>query len=150
MIARGDLAVECGFEKLAPSQEQILSLSQTAHVPVIWATQVLENLAKKGIPSRAEITDAAMASRAQCVMLNKGPYLLRAIEMLDRLLRQAEVQPVAGAALGRWHATFASHNKGIFLVKSGQSELPPAHELRPAGDETAKVQVFKTTLASAS
>ncbi len=73
MIARGDLAVECGFERLAEVQEEILWISEAAHVPVIWATQVLETLAKKGMPSRAEITDAAMGQRAECVMLNKVP-----------------------------------------------------------------------------
>jgi pyruvate kinase len=86
MIARGDLAVECGWERMAEVQEEILWLSEAAHVPVIWATQVLENLAKKGQPSRAEITDAAMAERAECVMLNKGPHLLKAIETLDDIL----------------------------------------------------------------
>ena len=40
---------------------------------VVWATQVLETLAKEGAPSRAEITDAAFSNRAECVMLNKGP-----------------------------------------------------------------------------
>jgi pyruvate kinase len=151
MIARGDLAVECGFEKLAQSQEQILSLSQTAHIPVIWATQVLENLAKKGIPSRAEITDAAMASRAQCVMLNKGPYILPAMQILDRLLRQAEAQPApSGATLGRWHAAFASDKKGIFLVKSGTPERHPSHELKQAGAVSRDLQVVKTAIASAS
>ena len=60
MIARGDLAVECGFERLAEVQEEILWIREAAHVPVIWATQVLETLAKDGMPSRAEITDAAM------------------------------------------------------------------------------------------
>jgi len=58
MIARGDLAVECGFERLAEVQEEILWLCEAAHVPVIWATQVLESLAKDGLPSGAEITDA--------------------------------------------------------------------------------------------
>lgn len=86
MIARGDLAVECGWERMAEVQEEILWLSEAAHVPVIWATQVLENLAKKGQPSRAEITDAAMAERAECVMLNKGPHLLKAIETLHNIL----------------------------------------------------------------
>jgi pyruvate kinase len=61
MIARGDLAVECGFERLAEVQEEILWICEAAHVPVIWATQVLESLAKEGFPSRAEITDAAMS-----------------------------------------------------------------------------------------
>ena len=64
-----------------------MSLCEAAHVPVIWATQVLENLAKKGLPSRAEITDAATAQRAECVMLNKGPHILSAIHMLDSILR---------------------------------------------------------------
>jgi pyruvate kinase len=88
MIARGDLAVECGFERLAEVQEEILWLCEAAHVPAIWATQVLESLAKDGQPSRAEITDAAMSHRAECVMLNKGPYILEAIHMLDGILRR--------------------------------------------------------------
>lgn len=90
MIARGDLAIECGFERLAEVQEEILWFAEAAHVPVIWATQVLERLAKDGIPSRAEITDAAMASRAECVMLNKGPYIVDAVRTLDDILRRME------------------------------------------------------------
>lgn len=91
MIARGDLAVEAGYVRLAEVQEEILWLAEAAHVPVIWATQVLDNLAKTGMPSRAEVTDAAMAVRAECVMLNKGPYIDRAVDFLDDLLaRMAE------------------------------------------------------------
>jgi pyruvate kinase len=86
MIARGDLAVECGFERMAEVQEEILWLCEAAHVPVIWATQVLETLAKEGIPSRAEVSDAAMANRAECVMLNKGPYIVQAVKVLDDIL----------------------------------------------------------------
>ena len=59
MIARGDLAVEVGFERLAELQEEILWMCEAAHVPAIWATQVLDTLARTGVPSRAEITDAA-------------------------------------------------------------------------------------------
>jgi pyruvate kinase len=88
MIARGDLAVECGFERLAEVQEEILWVCEAAHVPVIWATQVLESLAKDGQPSRAEITDAAMSHRAECVMLNKGPYVMQAVHVLDDILRR--------------------------------------------------------------
>jgi pyruvate kinase len=90
MIARGDLAVECGFERLAEVQEEILWICEAAHVPVIWATQVLENLAKEGIPSRAEITDAAMGHRAECVMLNKGPHIISAVRVLDGILRRMQ------------------------------------------------------------
>ena len=90
MIARGDLAVECGFERLAEVQEEILWICEAAHVPVIWATQVLETLAKKGMPSRAEITDAAMGHRAECVMLNKGPHIVTAVQLLDGILRRMQ------------------------------------------------------------
>jgi pyruvate kinase len=86
MIARGDLAVEIGYERLAEVQEEILLLCEAAHVPVIWATQVLESLAKRGAPTRAEVTDAAAASRAECVMLNKGPFVAETIEVLDDIV----------------------------------------------------------------
>lgn len=79
MIARGDLAVECGYERMAEVQEEILWICEAAHLPVIWATQVLESLAKKSQPSRAEITDAAMGERPECVMLNKGPHIAAAV-----------------------------------------------------------------------
>ena len=90
MIARGDLAVECGFERLAEVQEEILWACEAAHMPVVWATQVLETLAKTGRPSRAEITDAAMGERADCVMLNKGPHILEAMRSLDDILRRMQ------------------------------------------------------------
>ena len=90
MIARGDLAVECGFERLAEIQEEILWICEAAHVPVIWATQVLETLAKEGMPSRAEITDAAMGERAECVMLNKGPHIREALRVLDDILQRMQ------------------------------------------------------------
>ncbi len=90
MIARGDLAVECGWERLAEVQEEMLWVCEAAHIPVIWATQVLESLAKKGVPSRAEITDAAMGERAECVMLNKGPHLVEAVRVLDDILCRME------------------------------------------------------------
>jgi len=88
MIARGDLAVEAGYERLAEVQEEILWLCEAAHLPVIWATEVLDQLARTGRPSRAEVTDAAMAQRAECVMLNKGPHIDTAISVLDDILRR--------------------------------------------------------------
>ena len=90
MIARGDLGVEVGFERMVEVQEEILWLCEAAHVPVIWATQVLENQAKTGFASRAEVTDAASAVRAECVMLNKGPYIKEAVCTLDNILKRME------------------------------------------------------------
>jgi pyruvate kinase len=115
MIARGDLAVECGFERLAEVQEEILWICEAAHVPVIWATQVLETLAKEGMPSRAEITDAAMGHRAECVMLNKGPHVLSAVRVLDDILRRMQTHQAKKRAMLRelrLAHTLAAENPG--------------------------------------
>jgi pyruvate kinase len=90
MIARGDLAVELGSDRLAEIQEEILWLCEAAHTPVIWATQVLESITKKGVRSRPEFTDAAMAARAECVMLNKGPHIIDAIIALVNVMTRME------------------------------------------------------------
>jgi len=90
MIARGDLAIETGWENIGRVQQEILFLCEAAHIPDIFATQVLESLAKKGIPSRAEITDAIKAQQADCVMLNKGAFILKSIKFLDKILKDIE------------------------------------------------------------
>lgn len=90
MIARGDLAVELGSVRMAEIQDEIIRLCESAHIPVIWATQVLESLAKKGTISRPEISDAAMSQRAECVMLNKGPYIAEAVKILSEVLQRME------------------------------------------------------------
>jgi pyruvate kinase len=88
MIARGDLAVEIGFERMGEIQEEILWICEAAHVPVIWATQVLETLNKTGIATRSEITDASHAAMAECVMVNKGDHTIEVIETLKDILRR--------------------------------------------------------------
>jgi pyruvate kinase len=90
MIARGDLAVEMSFERLAEMQEELLWFGEACHLPVIWATEVLDTVAHTGVPTRAEVTDAAMSMRAECVMLNKGPHLAAAVRMLADIIRKME------------------------------------------------------------
>ncbi|MCX6111386.1 MAG: pyruvate kinase [Proteobacteria bacterium] len=121
MIARGDLAVEVGFTRLAEVQEELLWLCEAAHVPVVWATQVLQSLAKTGFPTRAEISDAAMAVGAECVMLNKGPYIHQAVMTLDTILRRME----------------AHHYKKRSLYRPLHLTLPPGF----GGDEPPAVHV---------
>ena len=89
MIARGDLAVEIGFERLSEIQEEILWICEAGHVPVIWATQVLESLNKSGIATRAEVTDAAHAIMAECVLVNKGLYTVEVISALKDILHRS-------------------------------------------------------------
>lgn len=90
LIARGDLAVEMGFENLPTIQEDILCMCEAAHIPVTLATQVLETMAKSGLPTRAEMIDAAFGQRAECVMLNKGKHILEAVKMLSLILGSEE------------------------------------------------------------
>lgn len=104
MIARGDLAIETGWENLARIQEEILWMCEAAHVPIVWATQVLESLAKKGQPSRAEISDVSIAERAECVMLNKGPHIVQTVEVLSEILQSMEgYQDKKAPLLPIWH-----------------------------------------------
>ena len=105
MIARGDLALGIGFARLAEMQEELLWLCEAAHVPVVWATEVLESLRKKGTFVRGEMTDAAMAARAECVMLNKGPHVNETIDVLQGLLlRMSEHQNKKTPRLRALHA----------------------------------------------
>ena len=110
MIARGDLAIECGYQRLAEVQEEILWICEAAHMPVIWATQVLESLAKNGVPSRSEITDAAMGERAECVMLNKGPYIVAAVRILGDILGRMQAHhEKKNSMLRKLHLAAAFH-----------------------------------------
>ena len=90
MIARGDLAVELGYERISEVQQQILWFCEAAHIPTIWATQVLENLAKNGVATRAEVSDASLSAQAECVMLNKGPHIIEAVQLLKNILIRIE------------------------------------------------------------
>lgn len=90
MIARGDLAVEIGFERLSEIQEEILWICEAAHTPVIWATQVLENMNKTGLASRSEITDAYKAAQSECIMINKGKYPEKVMDTLADLVKRSK------------------------------------------------------------
>ncbi|SPJ18582.1 hypothetical protein SBBP2_870008 [Burkholderiales bacterium] len=114
MIARGDLAVKCGFERMAEVQEEILWTCAAAHMPVVWATQVLKTLARTGLPSRAEITDAAMGERAECVMFNKGPHILDAGRTLDDMLRRMQTDQLNKRSLLRALKAWSSPKQAKF------------------------------------
>lgn len=94
MIARGDLAVEIGFELLGEIQEEILWICESGHVPVVWATQVLETLHKSGMATRSEITDAGHAAMAECVMINKGDYTIEVMETLRDVIHRTSTHRV--------------------------------------------------------
>lgn len=90
MIARGDLAVESGYVRLAELQQEILWICEASDTPVIWGTEVMASMLDEGIPSRAEVTDAAEGSRSEYVMLNKGSYMSDTVQMLNDILIKME------------------------------------------------------------
>lgn len=90
MIARGDLAVESGYARLAEIQEEISWICEASATPVVWGTEVLASLVNEGVPSRSEITDAAKSVQAEVVMLNKGPYIEQGIVMLSHILSKMQ------------------------------------------------------------
>lgn len=103
MLARGDLGVEIGFENLPIAQDEVLALCEAAHMPVIWATQVLESMTEHGFPTRGEVTDAADSARADAVMLGIGPCLLDTTAFVhDLLTRIQRIRARSRALLVPW------------------------------------------------
>ncbi len=96
MIARGDLGVEIGDERLPAAQKQILRVCSSLNRPVITATQMMESMVDSPIPTRAEVIDVATAVAAgtDAIMLSAetatGNFPVQAVIAMDRIARAAE------------------------------------------------------------
>jgi len=160
MIARGALAIELGYARIAEIQEEILWLCEAAQVPVVWATQLLEDLTQQGFPTRAELTDAAMAGRAECVMLSSvvlkgGPDSISTVQMLATVLERMQGHQHDKApqlrVLRAWESVFPEHHQPVQVESqdSGgarkpseeQSETQAAPRLEQARPESTTAQV---------
>ena len=91
-------------------------------------------MAHTGLPSRSEITHAAMGERAECVMLNKGPFVVDSMHMLDDIHAPPgdptveEASAAAGAAqLG------CPHSSTYRGVKGSQMLVPHLRRRRRSG-----------------
>jgi pyruvate kinase len=99
MVARGDLGLELPLEQVPKVQKEVLRLGLEQGLPVIVATQVLESMRTEFRPTRAEVSDAAGAvdAGAAAIMLSGetavGAYPVRAVQVLDSIIRYAESSP---------------------------------------------------------
>ncbi len=96
MVARGDLGVEIGDAEITAVQKKIISQGRNMDRVVITATQMLESMIDKQIPTRAEVTDVANAvlDGTDAVMLSAetavGKFPVKTIKAMDRICRGAE------------------------------------------------------------
>jgi len=96
MIARGDMGTEMPYEKLPIIQKEIIYKCNTAAKPVITATNMLESMMEKPMPTRAEITDIANAvlDGTDAIMTSGetslGKYPVESIVTMSRISCESE------------------------------------------------------------
>jgi pyruvate kinase len=96
LIARGDMAVELGAQKVPVIQKMLIRQCNQLGVPVITATQMLESMVSCPTPTRAEASDVANAvfDGTDAVMLSaesaSGEYPVESVETMARIILEAE------------------------------------------------------------
>ncbi|KAK4436258.1 Plastidial pyruvate kinase [Sesamum alatum] len=155
MVARGDLGAELPIEEVPLLQEEIIRICRSMGKAVIVATNMLESMIVHPTPTRAEVSDIAIAVRegADAVMLSgetaHGKYPLKAVKVMHTVSLRTEATivgtqtpPNLGLAFKNhmsemfaFHATMMSNTLGTSIVvftRTGFMAILLSH-YRPAG-----------------
>ncbi|ERN05031.1 hypothetical protein AMTRI_Chr01g131660 [Amborella trichopoda] len=155
MVARGDLGAELPIEEVPLLQEEIITICRGMGKAVIVATNMLESMIVHPTPTRAEVSDIAIAVRegADAIMLSgetaHGKFPLKAVKVMHTVALRTEATITVGEApvnLGQafknhmsemfaFHATMMSNTLGtpiVVFTRTGFMAILLSH-YRPSG-----------------
>jgi pyruvate kinase len=151
MVARGDLGVEAGNEKVPVIQKRILQAVMPRAIPAITATQMLDSMIHNPRPTRAEVSDVANAvlDGTDAVMLSAetsvGDYPVEAVKTLAAVIEDVEASSFQTVALSRrTDVTARSYSHAIADAAS-----VAAHQMGLAAIAVYTESGFSATLVSA-
>lgn len=132
MVARGDLGVEVGLERVPEIQKRVIAEANRRGRFSITATQMLESMIDHPRPTRAEVSDVANAvfDGTDALMLSAesavGAYPARAVEIMGSIAEEAEHSTFYGKTFDGFARIGGFHRAASYAATSAARELGAA------------------------